>query len=296
MANFLFTRAGGIWANDTDLLPAEMADLDYKTANAINGQGGVYALTDDLVIGGVPASQVVIDANCFLHGSSIGIGTTTTELSINGATACYGPATFGNSVTIERSGSPFVVKADTTLESSVVNIGTDESAALNIKSFAQFYGTTIYQGGAYFYASTQFVGAALFKASATFQSNASFSGTTTLGGNGIVLQAPLTAGTGGSIVHNVTAGDPTEVSVTYSPLEFHEVVMFGSVLMPGDVVWNIDDTGCQDGNEILFANQNTTHFVNVVDPDNNVIKQLKNTWGRFVRIGGSWSMTQFGTF
>ncbi len=36
-----YTRAGGVWTPGSGLLAAELADLDRKTVESVNGKGGV---------------------------------------------------------------------------------------------------------------------------------------------------------------------------------------------------------------------------------------------------------------
>lgn len=84
MAHFEFTRAGGIWADGSDFLHAEAADLDAKTQKAINGDdGGTWSPSDAIVIGG---AGLVLDGPFVSNGGF----EVNTNAEINGDIVCTG--------------------------------------------------------------------------------------------------------------------------------------------------------------------------------------------------------------
>lgn len=65
MAHFTLTRPGG-WINGTTVLASELASLDAKSAGAVNGDGGVYAPSSPIQIGG---SGLWVTGPCILAGA-----------------------------------------------------------------------------------------------------------------------------------------------------------------------------------------------------------------------------------
>jgi hypothetical protein len=315
-------RAPGLWTFDSDVLPAEFEAFDANLSNAIDGlNGGAYALQHDLVIGSAVAMvqfdaqtffsrDVNIDTSLFeVHGSMwfdgpvlvsgatlaldvnvVTLGTSSSDAFTVRSFTQFDATTIFNADAFFEAGATFVDDVTfganvtingTTLDvnSGITTIGSSGADAFTVHGFTQFYDI------------------------ANFYSDVFFSGNVILGdsnADAVVikgassLQAPMTMSATGAIAHRAVAGNDT--TTTYSPLTVHEVVMEDGVLT-GSSDWIIDDTNCTDGQEILFCNKDTTgHAMDVRRPGGSLIKQLLKAWGRFVRIGGVWQMTSYGSY
>lgn len=291
MANHLFTRAGGVWAPGSGLLAAELADLDAKTVDSISGTGGAYDITEDLVIGGDPSATFHIEVETVFHNDL----TCENDTFLLGPIYHYGSSSFWANTWFYGES---VFENDFTANNDIFLVGG-----------AYVYGQMGFFSGAFFEAGsdpefnapTEFNQQATFTAGVVIAGPLIATGVTVLGdATHIVqlagqtqLQKTLTMTSTGSIAHRAVAGNDT--TTVYSPLAVHEVVMETGVLT-GSTDWYIDDTGCVDGNEILFANKDGAAEITVRRPGGAPITSLTADWVRCVRIAGIWQMTQKGSF
>lgn len=314
MANHDYTRPGGVWNADTNLLAAELADLDAKTVDSISGTGGVYVLADDLEIGGVPGAIVKLTTG-LLATEAVQLNTTLSVndtayltddvyigsgsgsiFQVNAGAEFVRPVTFGDGVTLDdaltvngffdfNDEGVFHQPVDF---NQIVNL-FDE---LNVSEHAAF-GDDVYIAGA-----LDVQGTATLNGQLVVNGNVQLG---TAGSTSVILRAqtilrqPMLMQDSGAIVHRVLAG--TSAQSTYSPLTVHEVVVESGVLTASSTTYWLDDTGCTDGNEILFSNKDATNELKVrLNPSGPTIQDLTKQWVRLVRIGGTWKPTQLGAF
>lgn len=287
--NHTYTRAGGVWATGSGLLAAELGDLDAKTVDSISGSGGTYALTEDLVIGGSGALDLEIEAvfraDVTCENDTFLLG----PIYHYGSSGFYADAYFYQEAVFEGD---FTANNDIFLMGPIYHYGL--SGFYNLVEFAP-------GSDPEFNAATEFNYPATFHSAVSITGPLIATGVTLLGdATHIVqlaghtqLQRTLTMTGAGSIAHRVVAGDDTVTS--FSPLAVHEVVMESGVLT-GSTDWYIDDTGCTDGNEILFANKDGGAEITVRRPGGATITSLTADWVRCVRIAGVWQMSQKGSF
>jgi hypothetical protein len=307
-------RSPGFWTFDSPVLSAEFEYFDASIANAIDGlDGGAYSLQSSLVLGGTGGTKfqvtifsqfdavVLMNDNLFVEGdatfdgagtnhifggdsltinsSIVSVGTSGADaFTVNGFTQFNSLAIFNSAIFVNGEAS-FGDDADfgahVHFHDGIVTMGASSADAFTVNAFTTLNGTVIANGE-------------IFTEDANFGSSSS---------NLVIvkartsLRAPLSMSDTGAIAHRAVAGN--NVTTTYSPLAVHEVVMESGVLT-GSSDWFIDDTGCVDGQEILFANKDTTHEMTVRRPGGAGIVGLLNEWGRFVRIAGVWQMTQQG--
>jgi hypothetical protein len=294
MANFTYTRPGGVWATDTDLLPSELADLDLKTTNAVSGDGGTYYLDDPLVLGGSGTAffEVGVEAK-FLDDATFANDTFLNgTVYVYGSIGFYAPAYFENEANFDGN---LWANGFTFLEGPVQvhgQVGFFSAVVFDAGTDPVFAAPATFNAAVDINSSVDVSGGLTVAGPLVATNSAVFTGVTGLYG-AVDLRKTLTMSSTGSIAHRVVAGDDTTTS--YSPLAVHEVVMESGVLS-GSTDWYINDSGCTDGNEILFGNKDGAASITVRRPGGSSIIDLTNKWVRCVRIAGVWQKTQQGTY
>lgn len=281
--NHLFTRAGGIWADDTDLLHLEMADIDAKTVDSISATGGVYALVDELQIGGAPGTFVQIDV----------------ELDVTA------PAQFADSMFV--LGDADFAGVNFFMNVANASIGNTNADQLTVNSLSDFLGFARFDGGASFFDVATFNDVAdfndratfndevdfealvIFDSIATFNDEAHFNGDTHFGGT-VTLGVPLSYSSSGRVPQRQTLG--ADVDQSFGPTgRTHVIVMAG--VLSADRVYTISDVGAIDGDRIRFTNLDATWQITVAAPGGGILSLVKraSTFSRAVeaeRVSGSW--------
>lgn len=284
MANNTYTRAGGVWATDTDLLSAEMADIDAKTVRSISGTGGAYFLDDDMVWTGAASSVFDVGVETIFRADV----TCENDTFLNGPVYVYGTSGFF---------APVAFSAETEFN--------DDVTANN-----DFF----LLGPAYVYGQIGFYSASFFEAGSDPEFNApvEFNGSVTMNGgpfitnvvtilgdstHAVQLRGPTqlsnsltTTGTGAIIQRSVIGANG---NASYSPRSAHEVVILSGGIS-GPVDYTIDDTGAVDDMEILFTNKDQTHTMTVKKPGGTGIVGVSGGWVRCKRILGTWYGVQRG--
>lgn len=279
--NHAFTRPGGVWADDTDLLPAEMADIDAKTVDSLSATGGTYALTERMVIGGAPsiawefdlpvefADLAVFDAGIRVFGNA--------EFDL-------GTATFAGLVDFQN---------DVQFQTNVFfydDVTFNDDVAIGAGHLLDVYGDALFHAGA------EFQGATLFSFGATFSASAVFNGGMTLGSDAsddIELRGILRCGGTGRIKQRQQVA--TDADATFSPTTATSVYMPAGVMTTSRDA-TINDTGAVDGDRMRFTTLDGSHNWAIKRPGGIVVlTYLKNTsgslnWCDVERINGTWEV------
>jgi hypothetical protein len=282
MANHTYTRAGGVWDPDTDLLAAELADLDAKTVDSISGTGGIYILADDLTLAAAPGVQFIVGALTDFQN----------DVQFQTQAFFYDEVTFNDDV----------------------SFGQD----------VDFYGLTDFKNDVQFQTNTFFYDDATFNDDVTvsasglldvysegrFHDDVSITGGTTLSGflnadgncflgdpgfveflGDVTVRKGITFADTGAIAHRYVLGG--DANASYSPRAVHEVVILDGTLTAART-YTINDTGCVDGQEIIFTNKDQTFPLIVLRPDAVNLGSNLGRWKRCKRISGNWQIVQEG--
>lgn len=301
MANFLRTRA--LWADDTDLLYTEMEDMDIKTSLAINSEGGVYALIDDLIIGG--AGELVIDANASFNGYT----------QFNGSVAFIDDVTFAATAPALLLGgaqiSGLIVGGNTSLGNTSADAITidgllfvNEQSSFAERAFfldgLQADGDSFFNDYAEFNAYTQFNNSVGFIDDVTFADLLICTGDAQFGdvlvGGTLTIDKPVVFTGTGKIKHRQALGG--DGAATYQAAQVDTVwVPLGT--LTADQNYTIGDTDAEDGMRIRFYNSDHATFaVKVKLPGGSpldIIGGISSTiWGEYERIAGVWHRVAVG--
>lgn len=340
--NHLYTRPGGVWSPASGLLAAELADLDAKTVDSLSGSGGVYALSEELVIAGalVTFDDLYINDSVFI-GDSLAVTNRVQvgnllqvddrlevagDVSVDGSTTMNGSAAVGGDLGVFGGlnvdgdfflhggltvDGPFHAFDEATFE-SVVNVHGDfflsgngyfaldalVSGGFEVNGLTEFHGDVNFDALCTFAYVTIHNSTAIYNGNATYEGNATFNGNVDiLDGRTIVITDKLKFGTNGRMQRKTTQA--ADANTSYNPRQW-QVVFIQST--SGDHTYTIDDTGCENDDEItvsLHYGNTNTHTVR--RPDGGLLDSLQSVSGgkKFLtcrRIGGVWQVSEFGAF
>lgn len=290
MPNHLFTRAGGIWADNTDLLHAEMADIDAKTVDSFSSTGGVYALASNWIVGGSPGVGIEFDvqldtADLVTHGT----------LTVDDSLFQNGQAFFADDATF--SGPNF------TVTSAIMEFGDSTADLFVFNAHGNFQGQVNFNDDV-FCNDVLHVSGELFGADVSLSGFLDANGNCFLGGSGFVeFLGDVTARTvigfadNGKVKwRNKVIAAPGNQSVVAAL--FDTVLIPASVLAAGNGI-TIDDTGAQDGMRIEFTTEDAaTAGIHVATPGGFAVP-LQSASGlyqtcAFQRIAGTWRIASLG--
>lgn len=301
MSNLQFTRPGGVWNTDTDLLAAELADLDGKTVRAVSGDGGTYYLLDPLVIGGAAgtfvefSADVTFDRNAYFDASAI----------------------FNDQVYV-GPGSPMEVVRDATFYANVrIDGELTCNGDLNADGEAFFTNVTFHYGPTGFYDNVYFeVGSdPVFESPATFNSSITVAGGCTVAGPFVTTGAVNTMVGHLFANGNVNLGDSeadlvrfrgaTQLEAVMTPVGDGRILETGVVapdsdatfdirqtrhiVLPGGLSttrsYTISPTGLVDGDWCIIYNF-STHLQSFTGALGAAVEP--NAGRKLLRIGGTW--------
>lgn len=293
MANFEYTRPGGIWALGTDVLASELADLDEKTVKAPNfAEGGTYSPTDPIIVGGagfqiegpfdvdylarfyqnVQVSGLLQVFGGVNASGGFSLNGTDVNLSASNQLGLYGNvviAGFGGSLTVQTA-STFQENVTFAGRVSITGANSGNTAALSVSQSVSIGGTISVTG------------------------TAELKGQFSLGsGFGVgVLNIPLTCANYGRVCERGTFGASTVAS--YNPRTVQWVVVAQGSLTEA-VRYQIDDTGCVNGDHLHVTNH-SEYAVGIQNPGGIFITVcLPGTWAYFRRLNGSWILAAKGS-
>jgi hypothetical protein len=280
MSNHLLTRPGGVWADDTDLLHTEMADIDAKTVDSISATGGTYAITENLIIGGSPGTYLEVDVSAiFINGASVQ-GTFETF----GPVGMYDDVTIGSGVGDLLSVQSLANFAQGASMQGVlecfngvglyedVTIGSGVGDVLSVNSVSTFYDDVAFNDVA------TFNSLADFNDQATFYEQVVFQGPIVLTGEARIKQRQAIGGN----------ADATYDAKTYT----HVHVPAGTLSAARS--YTIGDTGAQNGDRIRFSTLDTGFGITIRSPSGAAVGStlIATTgdagWIDVERIQGQW--------
>jgi hypothetical protein len=279
MANHLYTRPGGVWNTSTDLLAAELADLDAKSVDSLSATGGTYSMTEDMVVGGDPFVAWVFDL----------------QTTFNGGAVFGSDVLFGDDVQF-LAGISVVGAAE-----FQDDLGVD--GILSAFGASYFDGTANFNGAADFTGATEFNDNATFNDSVTFNDGASFNGLVILGDDGdrtevqgpLDLHGPVRMLSGSYFKKSLF--QMTDGNVSRGPTTpCSEVWVKGGVLS-ADRTFTIVDADDDAGMD--FSTSESSFDVTVKDPGGTTLCILSTSAGvlkvisaKIRRISGTWQITQ----
>jgi hypothetical protein len=295
--NHSYTRAGGVWTSLTDLLAAEMADLDAKTVDSVSATGGTYALTSDMVIGGAPGADWQFDIPVTFTDDASFQGTFSifgnpaqivsgidcfSYLNVSGLSHFYDDATFHDPVYYQAL-AQFLGNCEMF---GNVYMGNTSGDLLLVSATADFEGPVSFNDPVDAYDTWTFHGTPAFQAGAAFNGGTvTFLSATTLG---VPLQFTLD---GRIPKRQAICGNE---SITYSPRLYDHVHMPAGIMSTNRTA-KIDDTGAVDGDRMRFSTQHTTpnFYFSVLSPAGATLADLQlssgvRNWCDVERIGGQW--------
>lgn len=307
-----YTRAGGVWAADTDLLAAELQDLDYKSTHSMSDNGGVYALVDDMFIGGAIAGlRFELDIQAvFTAGLNVSGGT----LAVSSPSFFNSPAEFLDLATFDDD----AVFNDTVTFNAGVQIGNSASDELAIVSTAlalspwEFDANVTFATNVDVFGGLGVDGDVDIGGDATFANQVSVagpfvaSGNAFLGGSGqsvelsgpTELRGPLTMQGAGRIVQRQVFG--VDADMTISPAVCSHVIQLSGLTATRN--YTIDDSGAINGDRMRFTTYEGSFFVNVKNPGGGLLLAIKSGsggtlrhWVDVERITGGWLVVGTGT-
>jgi hypothetical protein len=286
--NHLFTRAGGVWADDTDLLHTEMADIDAKTVDSISATGGTYAITENLIIGGAPGTYCQFDISAIF----------TAGATVYGVFEAFGGVGMYDNVTIGSGGGDVLnVQSAATFHDAFTVLGYAEMGDTTVTGEFTATGNSFFNDPAYFFDNVQFSGGVVtanspfdfislttFSDQATFYEQVVFQKAIVLTGEARIKQRQAIGGN----------ADATYDAKTYT----HVHCPAGT--LSATRAYTIGDTGAQNGDRMRFTTHDTGFGVNVTSPTGDLLKQIKYgtglwPWVDVERILGTWRLVGSGT-
>lgn len=248
MANHSATRP--VWADDTDLYATELEHLDQKTVDSISATGGVYSVTEDMVIGGGVGDEwfFQLRVHCeetFYAEDGVNVSGSSTfhdEILFYGDNTAFGEWTFADLVTIDgdlQVNNPALFTED-------VIIGLSASQSLAVIAAANFS------------SAVGFDEAVTFNDAVTFEGTLNANGNVFLGGTGTTtelagtteLRGPISPQTGGFIEKRIYYVTDANTS-SRGPRNTEEVILLGNILT-ANRTFTISDTDAEDGAAIDF--------------------------------------------
>lgn len=280
MANHNYTRAGGVWADDTDLLYSEIADLDWKSTDAMSGEGGTYALTEPWIVGGDPGTYVQFDAQVNI----------TEPLVLTGDLESYGDVYLGGSGSLLFD-SPATFNDDVTIGQAGTSLTVD--ATVYFQDNANFYDIVAFYDDCTFVAAATFDGVATFNDEVTFEDVANFNEATYFSAQATfyeqtVFQKPITfSGTARIQERQIIGGD---ANASYAAQSYTHVHCQASTLTASRA-YTIDDTGALNGDRMRFSTRDSGFDIEIKNPGGSVLTAINpatQPWVDVERILGSW--------
>lgn len=298
-------RPPGLWTFDTVVDPEEFEAFDANIANALDGlNGGVYALLDDLEIGGTGAFLV----------------STSAEFS-GGFTEFTGSVGFDDDVTFSAS-SPVLFLGtvgfgnDVDFSGGTVTLGASGSDAIVVDGFFQVNETSNFNAGVFFNDEVAFDAVVGFNAYAQFNDSVGFDDDVTFGDVTIfselatfddvliggvltmgaaVVGAPMTFTGTGKVLSRTVAG--SDGATTYQAANVDNVFVAPGTLSASQN-YTIGDTGAENGMRIRFVNEDPTHTIFVKHPGGSGLDSIGGSatkvWGEYERISGAWRRVGVG--
>jgi hypothetical protein len=305
MSNLQFTRPGGVWNTDTDLLAAELADFDGKTVRAVSGDGGTYYLLDPLVIGGAAgtfvefSADVTFDRNAYFDASAI----------------------FNDQVYV-GPGSPMEVVRDATFYANVrIDGELTCNGDLNADGEAFFTNVTFHYGPTGFYDNVYFeLGSdPIFEPPTTFNSSITVAGGCTVAGALVATGAVVTfvghlfangnVNLGDASTDTVRLRGSTQLEAVMTPVGDGRILETGVIAPNADATFDIrktrhifiefttetrtytiDGTDLRDGDWFIVDNKSDNLHAIVGAVGGAVTSQSA---AKFIRVLGSWKYTQW---
>lgn len=308
MANHIYTRAGGVWSPLTDILAAELADLDAKTVDSMSGTGGTYSLTENMTVGGAPGIYWHFTTQVTFADKVFGFG----------GIEAYGPMYLGGSdfLLVDKDVRFFqnaTFEDETSFSAAAffnndVQIGDSSGDALWVNAEADFYAPVDFWGAASLHGYTTIgdLGGSDFlivNATGTYNGQQTFAAPVTFTGGAAFNTTPATfsatatffnvwgSGSGGAQVKRFV--DAPDANATFSPRSC-DVLMLPAGSPAASRTYTIDDTGASDGMEMLIVARTGIQPMVIKEPGGSVLESSMSTntgqvlQMRVRRQGGSW--------
>jgi carbonic anhydrase/acetyltransferase-like protein (isoleucine patch superfamily) len=280
-------RAEGLWVDGSTVSGLDFEHFDANLAEAVDGRGGAYILTEDLEFGGadlILGNNLQVVGNATVDGD-ITIGDdllVTGDATVSGNATVTAALTVGMGLSVAASatilggltiGTDIAIGDDATIAGDLTVTGPSTLGNANIGGALVVTGSTTLagsldaDGNCYLGSASGFVEVL---GTTTVRENMSF------GGDGKVVWRQQTVAT-----------DANQTSIA---------AQVDSFILPNGVFTaarsvTIDDTGAADGMRVNFRSRDTSFIITVKDPGGNNLDTLHGTtkpWGYAERIGGSW--------
>jgi len=308
MAHFTYTRVGGVWATLTDLLSAEVADLDSKTFRSINGDdGGTWAPGSVIIIGG---QGIQVDGPLHATGEFKAIGGSLTLGDSSGDVLTVGATTiFENGVTFTSPTSPTVFAGI----KPIFDNGLTASGSVSLLSTLSVTGNATFLGRLDVSGSMK-LGDSIADVITSFgafiaASDAAFATNVTLGSdatNNIVLQGTTTAQQPINLVNKGHINERVYVVASDSDLtlgvEDADVIYYPNGVLTADRNLRIKDLGATSGSKIVVISDEPTLKVTIRrDADSFSLNEVRSSSGKngsaAVRfMAGTWRRGEFSVY
>jgi hypothetical protein len=277
------------WFDDTDLLVTEMELIDEQLSEAISGLGGVYAFTEDLVLGGAPGVGVIFTTDFVSFGG---------DVTIAGEFAVYNDVQISETLHVDG----LVAFDDDLVVLGALDIGTDVQI-----------GATLHVDGIVAFDDDLSVLGNLEVAGDQHVSGVSTLRDVAVGGDFTALGPVFLGGVSDDVDVLGTAIFRKRLAfVDSGKIEYRQKVIStdavqsviaaqtDTVFLPNGVFTitraiDIDDTGATNGMRVYFHNADPTHGLQVRDPGVATLGTVlggTRTWGFAERINGTWIWAQ----
>lgn len=294
-------RPPGGWTGGSTVAAAEFEHIDANLAEAIDGRGGTYALTQPLIIGNdnvtiseslgvgqnlTVAGNAEVDGDLEVSGAVDVVGDlavsanahVTGTLDVNGAIDVNGAADFASTVTAHG------------------NVGMN--GTLSVGGDVNFEAEFDVDGAASFGSTAAFAGNATFSDGVTFNDNIDANGNCFLGGASgfveflgtVTAREPVSFDDDGKLVyrHQIVSTDANQTLIAAKVDTF----FIPTGVLSTDRQVTIDDTGASDGMRVRCFSRDSANFCTVLRPGGSPaggsFGGASPNWVEIERIGGVW--------
>ena len=290
---FARQRDPGLWTIDSVVAPSEFEYWDAHFPHALDAtNGGAWSLANDVTIGGDPFVAWVFELETSFNEfssftASVLFGDGVTMLDTLDA---QGVADFGDLTTFADTAT---FNGDLVANNGVY-LGSSSADALIVAAQGLF------QSNVEFANDVLFSDVVTLDDDMTCDGNAFLNGSVVLGASSTQsliiqakasLRAPLKMSGTGAILQRSAMGPDSDAS--FSPLACRDVIILNGTIS-GTVHYTIDDTDCEDDNEIVFINKDQTNSMVIKRPGGTTITGITGKSVRCKRVSGTWYGMEYG--